>query len=124
MDENNVPLMMFVKFWPTMPRDDKKFWLLREQKRKALEELDQCRIQYHVQAQVAAADAAVAVARNDIEKNPAKRRMSLINRSDEQLKLMKQNVELERLLTELSEYVAANEMQLGASKQVNEILRM
>jgi hypothetical protein len=85
--------------------------------------LDQRHIQYLVKAQVAAADAAVAVARNDFGKKPAKRSMSLINRSDEQLKLMKQNVELERLLTELSEYVAAKEMQLGTFKQVNETLQ-
>jgi hypothetical protein len=98
--------------------------LLREQKRKALEELEQCRIQYNVQAQVAAADAAAAaVSENNVRKMPANL-LSPFKKSDEQLKLMKRNVELERLLTELSEYVAAKEMQLGTLKQVNETLQM
>jgi chromosome segregation ATPase len=75
--------------------------LLREQKRKAVEELEHYRKAYeqslHVQL-VAGLD-------------------------HETAKLLERNAELERLLSELTEYVTAKEMQLETMKEVNDALQ-
>ena len=75
--------------------------LLREQKRKALEELNHYRTAF--------------------EQSRAAQRLAGIDH--ETTKMFERNAELERLLSELTEYVSAKEMQLETFKEVNEALQ-
>jgi hypothetical protein len=75
--------------------------LLREQKRRALEDLQHYRTAYE-QSKMAAKLAGI---------------------DHDSAKLLERNAELERLLSELTEYVSAKEMQLDTMKQVNETLQ-
>jgi len=75
--------------------------VLREQKRKALEQVDHFRMAYE-------------------QSLSAQRRAGLDHDAG---KLLERNAELERLLTELTEYLNAKEMQLDTMKQVNDALQ-
>ena len=75
--------------------------LLREQKRKALEDLD--------------------FYRTSFEQSRAAQRLAGVDQ--ETSKILERNAELERLLSELTEYVSAKEMQLDTLKAVNEALQ-
>lgn len=75
--------------------------LLREQKRKALEDLNHYRTAF--------------------EQSRAAQRLAGIDH--ETTKMFERNAELERLLSELTEYVSAKEMQLETFKEVNEALQ-
>jgi len=76
--------------------------LLREQKKTALEELEQCRQAYE----------------------QTKAAQQLAGMDHDVSKVIERNVELERLLAELTEYVSAKEMQLETMKQVNDALQV
>jgi chromosome segregation ATPase len=75
--------------------------LLRDQKRKALEEM-----QYY---------------RAACEQSRAAQKMAGLD--NDMAKVLEQNLELERLLSELIKYVSAKEMQLETLKQVNDALK-
>lgn len=75
--------------------------LLREQKRKALEDLNHYRTAY--------------------EQARAAQRLAGIDH--ETSKIYERNAELERLLSELTEYVSAKEMQLETLKEINDTLQ-
>jgi len=77
--------------------------LLRAQKRKALEEAQQYRISY--------------------EQNKAVQEMSSGMDDRETRRVLERTKELERLLSEMTDYVSAKEMQLDTMKQVNETLQ-
>ena len=76
--------------------------VLREQKRKALEELEHYRTA-HEQSRAA---------------------QKLAGVDQDQARILERNAELERLLSSLTEYVSAKEMQLDTLKQVNEALQL
>ena len=71
--------------------------LLREQKRKALDELQHYRTSYE----------------------QAQRAHTMAGLEPESARILERNAELERLLTEMTEYVNAKEMQLDIMKKVN-----
>jgi hypothetical protein len=75
--------------------------LLRDQKRKALEEMQYCRAA--------------------CEQSRAAQKMAGLD--NDMAKVLEQNLELERLLSELTKYVSAKEMQLETLKQVNDALK-
>jgi len=75
--------------------------LLRKQKQKALEELEHYRTAF--------------------EQSRAAQKMAGMDHDS--AKLLERNAELQRLLTELTEYLNAKEMQLETLKQVNEALQ-
>lgn len=75
--------------------------LLREQKQKALEDLQHCRTAYD-QSRMAQKIAGV---------------------DHDSTKVLERNVQLEHLLSELTEYLSAKEMQLETFKQVNDALQ-
>jgi hypothetical protein len=75
--------------------------LLREQKRKALEDLQHCRTAFD-QSRMAQKIAGV---------------------DHDTTKVLERNVQLEHLLSELTEYLSAKEMQLETFKQVNDALQ-
>lgn len=75
--------------------------LLREQKRKALEELEHYRTAF--------------------EQSRAAQRLAGLDHDSG--KLLERNAELERLLSELTEYLNAKEMQLETLKEVNDALQ-
>ncbi|VEU36248.1 unnamed protein product [Pseudo-nitzschia multistriata] len=77
--------------------------LLRAQKRKALEEAQQYRISY--------------------EQAKAAEEMSTGMDNRETRRVLERTTELERLLSEMTDYVSAKEMQLDTMKQVNETLQ-
>jgi hypothetical protein len=75
--------------------------LLREQKRKALEDLQHCRTAYE-QTRMA---------------------QKMAGMDFDSTKVLERNAQLEHLLSELTEYVNAKEMQLETFKQVNDALQ-
>lgn len=75
--------------------------LLREQKRKALEDLNHYRTSF--------------------EQSRAAQRLAGFDH--ETTKVLERNAELERLLAEITEYVSAKEMQLETMKQINDSLQ-
>ena len=75
--------------------------LLREQKRQAVEQVEHFRTAYEQSLSV----------------------QKLAGLDHDVGKLLERNAELERLLSELTEYLNAREMQLGTLKQVNEALQ-
>jgi hypothetical protein len=75
--------------------------VLREQKRKALEQVEQFRTAYEQSIGI----------------------QKLAGLDHDSIKLLERNAELERLLSELTEYVTAKEMQLDTMKQVNDTLQ-
>jgi hypothetical protein len=75
--------------------------LLREQKRKALEDLNHYRTSF--------------------EQSRAAQRLAGLDH--ETAKVLERNAELERLLAEITEYVSAKEMQLETMKQINDSLQ-
>jgi hypothetical protein len=75
--------------------------LLREQKRKAVEDLQHCRTAYE-QSRMA---------------------QKMAGMDHDSTKVFERNVELEHLLSELTEYLSAKEMQLETFKQVNDALQ-
>jgi len=86
--------------------------LLRKQKRKALEECHSYRKSYE---QSRTAQQLMMHATT----NPTKK----VDPNNSSALLLERNVELERLVTELTEYVNAKEMQLETMKQVNAALQ-
>ena len=75
--------------------------LLRDQKRKALQEFEHCRTSYE----------------------QSKAALKLAGMHEDSSKLLERNAELERLLSELTEYLNAKEMQLETLKAVNDALQ-
>jgi chromosome segregation ATPase len=84
--------------------------LLRKQKRKALEECHSYRKSYE---QNRAAQELIAASPNKSKSNP----------QHDATSIMERNLELERVVTELTEYVNAKEMQLETLMQVNKTLQ-
>jgi hypothetical protein len=75
--------------------------LLREQKRKALEDLQHCRTAF----------------------DQSRTAQNLSRMDHDTTKVLERNVQLEHLLSELTEYLSAKEMQLETFKQVNDALQ-
>jgi hypothetical protein len=75
--------------------------LLREQKRQALEDLQQCRTAY----------------------DQSRMAQKIAGMDHDSTKVLERNVQLEHLLSELTEYLSAKEMQLETFKQVNDALQ-
>ena len=93
---------------------------LRKQKRKALEDVHAYRTSYE-QARITAEQL------SSVSASPGRKLRgggsSSVANNQEMRKLMERNVELQRVLDNMTEYVNAKEMQLDTMKQVNEALQ-